>query len=105
MSADTLASWLAGRRPVPPAALRGRISETVGDEAGAPPQTLAGLGARLLDRVAAAPTQDRRHALDLLAADALVTYAFEAQAEADVRGLSRLAERISGERGEGVRSA
>jgi len=47
--------------------------------------------------VAAATTQDRRQALDLLTADALVTYAFEAQAEADVRGLTALAERISRE--------
>ena len=97
MSHDDLASWLSGRRPAPPAALEGRLSETVADEAGAPPTTLAELGARLLDRVAQATTQDRRQALDLLAADALVTYAFEAQAEADVRGLSRLAERVSEE--------
>ncbi|HZH41160.1 MAG TPA: hypothetical protein VFD85_09125 [Gemmatimonadales bacterium] len=72
-----------------------RIQETVGADAGAPPAALAAVGARLLDRVAAATTQDRRQALDLLAADALVTYAFEAQAEADVRGLTMLAERIS----------
>ncbi|HWZ27330.1 MAG TPA: hypothetical protein VNX15_02125 [Gemmatimonadales bacterium] len=97
MSHDDLAAWLSGRRPVPPKALAERLTETVGDEAGAPPATLAGLGARVLDRVAQATPQDRRQALDLLAADALVTYAFEAQAEADVRGLSRLAERVSGE--------
>jgi len=97
VSHDDLASWLTGRRPLPPRALERRLTETVGDEAGAPPATLATLGARLLDRVAQATTQDRSQALDLLAADALVTYAFEAQAEADVRGLSRLAERVSGE--------
>ena len=97
MSHDDLASWLSGRKPQPPRALEGRLTETVGDEAGAPPATLAALGARLLDRVAQATTQDRSQALDLLAADALVTYAFEAQAEDDVRGLSRLAQRVSGE--------
>lgn len=97
MSHDDLAAWLSGRRPLPPQALAGRLTETVGDEAGAPPALLVGLGDRLLDRVARATTQDRRQALDLLAADALVTYAFEAQAETDVRGLSRLAERVSGE--------
>jgi hypothetical protein len=96
VSRDDLAAWLSGRRPLPPQALAGRLAETAGDEAGAPAQTLAALGARLLDRVAQATTQDRRQALDLLAADAFVTYAFEAQAEADVRGLSRLAERVSG---------
>ena len=95
MSADDLSIWLSGRKPAAPEALAGRIAEAVGNEAGAPPQTLAVLGARLLDRVAT--TQDRRQALDLLAAVALVTYAFEAQAEADVRGLTTLAERISKE--------
>ena len=94
MSTDSLAGWLSGRRPSPPAALAGRLAETIGEEAGSPPATLAGLGARVLERVAAATAQDRALALDLLAADALVTYAFEAQAESDVRGLSRLAERI-----------
>ena len=97
MSAEDLSTWLAGRKPAAPRALAERIEDAVGDEAGAPPATLAALGARLLDRVAAATTQDRRQALDLLAADALVTYAFEAQAEADVRGLISLAERISRE--------
>jgi hypothetical protein len=99
VSADQLSTWLSGRKPAPPAALAGRIAETVGDEAGAPPRTLARLGARLLERVSAETTQDRRQALDLLAADALVTYAFEAQAEKDVRELTALAERISREGG------
>ena len=94
MSPDTLAAWLSGRRPAPPVALAGRLTEAVADEAGAPPTALAGLGAGLLDQVTRATKQDRRQALDLLAADALVTYAFEAQAESDVGGLSRLAERI-----------
>ena len=94
MSADTLAAWLAGRRPAPPPALDARITEVVGDEAGSPPVTLAALGARVLDAVAGTPAQTRPYALDLLTADALVTYAFEAQAESDVRGLTRLAERI-----------
>jgi len=94
VSADTLAFWLGGRRPAPPQALATRLGAIVGDEAGSPPATLARLGAAVLGTVARAGEQGRRHALDLLAADALVTYAFEAQAEADVRGLARLAERI-----------
>ena len=102
MSADTLAAWLSGRRPVPPKALGARLAEAVGDEAGSPAVTLAAVGGRLLGTVARAPSQDRGHALDLLAADALVTYAFEAQAEADVRGLARLAERIGREAQEGA---
>lgn len=97
MSAEDLSTWFSGRKPAAPQALAERIEHAVGNEAGAPPATLAVLGAKLLDRVASAVTQDRRQALDLLAADALVTYAFEAQAEADVRGLTILAERISRE--------
>jgi hypothetical protein len=87
---------------VPPQALALRLAETVGADTGASPVALAALGAHLLDRVAAATTQDRRQALDLLAADALVTYAFEAQAETEVRGLTSLAERISREGGWGA---
>lgn len=104
MSSDSLGAWLSGRHPLPPAALAGRLAQTVGQEGGAPPAALAGLGARVLERVATATTQDRSLALDLLAADALVTYAFEAQAESDVRGLSRLAARVgAGGEGPGAR--
>jgi hypothetical protein len=41
--------------------------------------------------VALRPKGGRELALDLLAADAFITYAFEAQAEADVGGVARLA--------------
>lgn len=60
------------------------------------PELLAGAGSRLLRGVAAAPEGGRELAFDLLAADAYVTYAFEAQAEADVDGLTALAERLNG---------
>jgi len=64
------------------------------------------LGHRLLARVTATPAGGRELALDLLAADAFVTYAFEAQAEADVDGLTDLAERVDrgpgGDGGDGV---
>jgi len=55
------------------------------------PEHLARLGRELLTTVASHPEGGRELALDLLAADAFVTYAFEAQAEADVRALARLA--------------
>jgi hypothetical protein len=45
------------------------------------PVYLAQLGRELLERVAARPAGGRELALDLLAADAFATYAFEAQAE------------------------
>lgn len=59
------------------------------------PDHLAIAGKGLLDSVLSHPEGGRELALDLLAADALVTYAFEAQAEVDARGLVDLAERIA----------
>jgi hypothetical protein len=45
------------------------------------PSYLAQLGTNLLDGVVGKPDGGRELALDLLAADAFATYAFEAQAE------------------------
>lgn len=81
--------WLERRRPVPPQALLERMAEALGavgavsaDDADVPPIPAA-LGAAALDRfrVVLAGPNDRAAALDLLAADALLTYAFEAAAE------------------------
>src|SRR3989442_884942 len=58
---------------------------------------LAAVGCALLRRVAANPAGGRELALDLLAADAFVTYAFEAQADADPAGLAALAGRVERE--------
>ena len=58
---------------------------------------LAAVGCELLRRVAANPGGGRELALDLLAADAFVTYAFEAQADADPAGLAALAGRVERE--------
>jgi hypothetical protein len=62
------------------------------------PQTLAAAALALLERVTSQPEGGRELARDLLAADALVTYAFEAQAEQDVNGLVRLADFVARER-------
>lgn len=94
MTPDLLPAWLDQRRPTPPPALRARLHAALDDRESPSAGRLADLGGELLARVAKAPVQDRRHALDLLAADALITYAFEAQAEADVAGLAALAERV-----------
>src|SRR5439155_2684559 len=51
------------------------------------------------DLVTGRPEGGRDLALDLLAADAFVTYAFEAQAEQDVRGLAALADRVAAGQG------
>ena len=74
--------------------LHALLHQIVGDShvhAGA----LAVLGWRVLGRVACRPDGGRELALELLAADAFTTYAFEAQAEVDATGLAALAERIA----------
>jgi hypothetical protein len=95
---EQLSHWLDERRPTPPPALRAHVDAALGllEPGDAPlPEQLAALGRRLLERVANAPGQPRAQALDLLAADAFVTYAFEAQSEADVSGLAALGERVA----------
>ncbi|MBA4070571.1 MAG: hypothetical protein C0497_01860 [Gemmatimonas sp.] len=81
----TLQVWLDARQPVAPDALRGRIAELVSEhpEWEAMPRAHALLLAseRLMKDVLAAAPKDRQAALDLLAGDACVTYAFEAAAD------------------------
>lgn len=96
MTRDGVLAWLRERRPEPPEALRRRLAEVVAQLRPAPstplPEILAAAGRDLLAQVAAQPQGGRELALDLLAADAFVTYAFEAQAESGVTGLARLAQ-------------
>ena len=87
--------WLSSRQPAPPAGIAGHIAASVGTGGGELPERLARAGVELLRRVASAPHGGRELALDLLAADAFVTYAFEAQAEADVDALIVLADRLA----------
>jgi hypothetical protein len=91
-----LESWLEARRPVPPAKLRQHLAQLVHDVPGSLPEHLADAGVALLRRVLSHPEGGRELALDLLTADALVTYAFEAQAEIDIGGLTALAQRVAG---------
>ena len=87
-----MAAWLAAREPAPPPALAERIEAALGplggtDRAGAPDACL-GAAERVVRRVLdAGPAAERARetALDLLCADALVTYAFEAAAEDPAR--------------------
>jgi hypothetical protein len=95
MTRRELLAWLDGRRPAPPAALRAHLEAAITDAPERTPEHLARLGRELLRRVTRHPTGGRELALDLLAADAFVTYAFEAQAEADTGGLARLAEQVA----------
>ena len=87
-------SWLAARQPAPPDRIGAHVMSAAAEASGALAETLARAGVTLLRRVAAAPEGGRELALDLLAADALITYAFEAQAETDVDGLIALAARL-----------
>ncbi len=97
MTRTDVLAWLATRRPSPPAALRAQIEQavrTVNDSKLPLPAHLADVGRRLLSKVASRPEGGRELALDLLAADAFITYAFEAQAEGDVGGVAQLAEGV-----------
>lgn len=81
----TLQTWLDARVPEAPDALKGRVAELVAEhpEWEAMPREHALLAASeiLMQEVLAAAPQDRKAALDLLAGDACVTYAFEAAAD------------------------
>lgn len=78
----TLAVWLDRHTAAAPPALRRRVREYALAESSDGPvaEALARAGSRALDQVAAHPG-DRSVALDLLAADALITLALLAQAE------------------------
>jgi hypothetical protein len=81
MTRDEILAWLDSRRPAPPATLRDRLRGAVHDAPDGLTAHLARLGRELLDGVASRPNGGRELALDLLAADAFATYAFEAEAE------------------------
>ena len=81
----TVSGWLDARRPVPPAALRARIDAAVGpalhEDATDVAEVCLVAGERLMQRLLRDNATSRESALDLLAADALVTYAFEAASD------------------------
>ena len=85
-------SWIADRVGRAPTELRDQIlRDTEGISATASlPEALASAGQAALKRALAAPA-DRRTALDLLAADALITLALLAQAEVRPEDLGRFA--------------
>ena len=81
----TIGEWLDARDPAPPAALADALRAELGPELDLPiasaPGALLKAGERVLERVLGAEPQTPAVAPDLLLADALVTYAFEAVAE------------------------
>lgn len=80
----TIAAWLRERTPAPPPRLSARIDDALGASRDGPvaelPETCVAAAERLLRELLARPSTGRESALDLLAVDALVTYAFEAAA-------------------------
>ena len=84
-SGTALIAWLDRRADAAPASLRPRLAESVRATTDAGDGSLVELstraGERLLARLLVHGCGPRSAAPDLLAADALVTYAFEAAAE------------------------
>jgi uncharacterized membrane protein len=78
----TLDDWLETRTPPAPPALLDRVRTALGgdldSDAGASFEVCLAAAERLLVSILAEGSATRRHAVDLLAVDALVTYAFEA---------------------------
>ena len=101
MSRADLLAWLRARRPAPPEQLGASIERALRAAPAALvarpiPEALLGVGRALLQDLAGRPDAGRALALDLLAADAFITYAFEAQSELGLENLNRLAEAARG---------
>jgi hypothetical protein len=89
-----LADWLDRHTSQAPAALRARVREYALAATGeGRASTLASAGQAALDRVLSHPG-DRSAALDLLAADALITLALQAQAQDAPEGLEEFASSV-----------
>jgi len=91
MTRAAVEQWLAARQPLRPTSLELQMTRSIaacapGSIEAAPTMAAAlGLvGVAVLDVVAAAPSPSPELAMQLLAADAFVTYAFEAAAEEGV---------------------
>lgn len=85
----TLDAWLATREPAPPPALAARLRSLLGahgrDDVETAAEAYLDAGEALLQALLRDGRTSRETALDLLAVDALVTYAFEAAASAPER--------------------
>lgn len=80
----TVLAWLQSRTPAPPPALMARVVEALGDRAAADASEASSAcldaAVALLEQLLEPDTIGRDSAIDLLATDALVTYAFESAA-------------------------
>jgi hypothetical protein len=95
----TIGEWLAERRPSPPPALRMRIAALLGEslahDAADAVEACLGAAERLVQALLAGDSTTRESALDLLTADALVTYAFEAAGEAPAELVARASDAMT----------
>ena len=95
----TIGEWMAARTPCPPDALRVRIEHLLGDalsrDVSEAPAHLLSAGETLAESLLRSGSTTRETALDLLAVDALVTYAFEAAGEDPQRLDERAADAMS----------
>jgi hypothetical protein len=94
----TVGDWIASRAPQPPPALSREVLEALGAEAHLPEsrasEVCLAAAARSLDGLLVDARFTRDNALELLAIDALTTYAFEHASEsAAARELEALATR------------
>ena len=83
--AGTVGDWLLSLQPTPPRALAARLSELLApyltQSADHVADACLEAGEHLLDTLLSSGSTSRVTALDLLAVDALVTYAFQAAAD------------------------
>jgi hypothetical protein len=100
-----VADWLRARDPAPPRALAERLEQMLAafpdagvTEAATVSALMATLGVATLGALASRDARSVDVALDLLAADAFVTFAFEAAVEEGVE-VGPLADRILGQVG------
>lgn len=81
----TVGEWLSARTPAPPALLAERLrvllGTRIGDRSSSAYDAVLSTAETLLSELMAIDCAGRDRALDLLAVDAMVTYAFEAAAE------------------------
>ncbi|HEX7020843.1 MAG TPA: hypothetical protein VF159_12570 [Gemmatimonadaceae bacterium] len=89
----TIREWLSTRTPPAPDALRARIEQVLADHlddaSDAAPEVCLRFAESLLRDLVSRESAGRDSALDLLTADALATYAFEAASEAPATIRSR----------------
>ncbi len=89
IAANTIGEWLAALQPTPPKALADRLAHLLAPFLTEPisrvPDVCLASGEQLLDQLLSSGSTSRGTALDLLAVDALVTYAFQAAADSPDR--------------------